>query len=106
MPWTVGYHRAAADELAAQPNDIRAKLDYIVALIATFGLERLPAKYTRHLHDDIWELRLKGKDGIARALYVTTQGRRVVIVRIFTKKTQKTPGKEINLARVRAREVK
>ena len=38
---------------------------------ATFDCERLPTKYVDHIQDAIWELRLKGKDGITRALYVT-----------------------------------
>ena len=105
MPWAVSYHDAAARELAEQPEDIRAKLDYVVELVRTFGLGRLPAKYAQHLQDQIWEFRLKGKDGIARALYVTAQGQRIVVVRVFTKKTQKTPGREIKLALKRAKEV-
>jgi len=47
----------------------------------------------------------KGKDGIARALYVTTWRQRIVIVRAFVKKTKKTPRREIELAFERAREV-
>ena len=39
----------------------------------------------------LWELRLTGRDGIARALYVTAIGRRMVVVRAFVKKTQKRP---------------
>lgn len=57
--------------------------------------------------DKLWELREAScRDGIARAIYVTAIGRRVVIVRIFIKKTQKTPPHELKLARARAKEVK
>ncbi len=49
---------------------------------------------------------MRGKDGIARALYVTVAGQRVVVVRVFAKKTQKTPRREIELALARAKEVK
>jgi len=105
MSWTVVYHRAAAGELAIQPTEIRARLDNIVGLIASFGLERLPGKYARHLQGPIWEFRLQGKDGIARALYVVRHGQRIFVVRIFTKKTQKTPRKEIELALARAKEM-
>ena len=45
------------------------------------------------------------RDGIARALYVTAVGRRVVVVRAFIKKTQKTPNREIELALKRAKEL-
>jgi phage-related protein len=49
-------------------------------------------------------LRLTGRDGIARAIYVTAIGRRVVVVRAFVKKTQRTPRAEIKLALRRAKE--
>jgi phage-related protein len=51
-------------------------------------------------------MRLKGRDGIARAIYVTASGRRVVVVRVFIKKTQRTPRREIELALKRAKDVR
>jgi phage-related protein len=104
MPWTITLHGAASKELDEQPADIRARFDHIVALIEAFGLHRIPTKYARHLQGPLWEFRLKGKDGIARALYVTAQGQRITIVRVFAKKTQKTPRREIELALERARD--
>ena len=50
-------------------------------------------------------LRRKGKYRISRALYVTAVGRRVIVVRAFIKKAQKTPDREIELALQRAKEV-
>ena len=47
--------------------------------------------HPKHLEGKLWELQLMGRDGIARALYITAIGRRVVVVRAFVKKTQKTP---------------
>ena len=94
MTWEIAAHATAEKELDEQPADIRAKFDRLVSLIKTFGLERIPAKYVQHLQDELWEFRLIGKDGIARALYVTRHGQRIVIVRVFTKKTQKTPRRE------------
>jgi phage-related protein len=41
---------------------------------------------------------MKGKDGISRAVYVTAKGHRVVVVRVFVKKTQKTPRRENEIA--------
>jgi phage-related protein len=55
--------------------------------------------------DILLDSRLKGRDGISRALYVTAVGRRVVVVRAFIKKTQKTPNREIELALKRAKEI-
>jgi phage-related protein len=48
---------------------------------------------------------LKGKAGIARALYVTARGERVIVVRVFVKKSEKTPAGEIELALSRAKEL-
>jgi len=50
-------------------------------------------------------MRMKGRDGISRALYVTVQDKRVIVVRVFVKKTQKSPRREIDLALRRAKEV-
>ena len=50
-------------------------------------------------------MRLTGRSGISRALYVAAVGRPVVIVRVFVKKTEKTPRREIVLALARAKSV-
>ncbi len=62
--------------------------------------------HVKHLEGKVWEIRMTGKDGIARALYVTATGRRVVVVHVFLKKTQKTPRREIDIALRRAEEVR
>lgn len=69
------------------------------------GVQNLPRGWIKPLGDKLWELRVTGKDGIARAIYVTLAGRRLIIVRIFVKKSQKTPKHEISLARQRAKEI-
>jgi phage-related protein len=105
MRWTVEVLNATVRaELEAQPKDIRARYLRIVELIASHGLERVREPYVKHLEGPLWEMRLKGRDGIARAVYVTARGRRVV-VRVFGKKTEKTPRREIELALRRAKEV-
>jgi phage-related protein len=105
MTWKFVVHAAAEKEIEEQPTDIRAKLARLRSVIETFGLERIPAKYAQHLQDEVWEFRLTGKDGIARALYITRHGRRIVIVRVFTKKTQKTPPREIKIALKRTKDI-
>ena len=105
MVWTTAFHSAAAVEFLAQPEDIQAKFERIQNLVQLYGLERIPGKYAKHLRGPLWEFCLKGKDGIARALYVTKIGQRIVVVRVFAKKTEKTPRREIDLALTRAGEV-
>jgi phage-related protein len=92
-------------ELDALSVDLRASFERIVKLVQAFGLERVHEPYVKHIEGRIWEMRLRGRDRIARALYLTARGHRVVILRVFVKKTQKTPRREIELARRRAQEV-
>lgn len=106
MKWRVEVVEDAAAALAELPVDIRAKFVRIVQMIEGYGLERMHEPYVKHLEGPLWEMRMKGKDGIARAAYVTASGRRVVVVHVFVKKTQKTPRREIEQALKRAREVK
>jgi phage-related protein len=51
----------------------------------------------------IWEMRMMGRDGIARAIYVTQTGKKLVVLHVFIKKTQKTPRKALEVARERQR---
>jgi phage-related protein len=87
------------------PRDIRARFERIVNLIQGHGLERVREPYVAHLEGPLWEMRMKGKDGIARAAYVAASGHRVVVVHVFLRKTQKTPRREIETALRRAKEV-
>jgi len=106
MDWTVETLNATVDkELEALPADMRARFARISELIAAVGLERVGVSHIKHLTGPIWEMRMKGKDGISRALYVTVRDKRVVVVRVFVKKAQKTPRREIDLALQRAKEV-
>jgi phage-related protein len=93
-------------EISNLPADMRAQLGQIIGLIEAKGFAELPRSFTRHLEDKLWELRVRGRDGISRAIYVTASGSRVVILRVFVKKTQQTPPKELRLARLRAKEIK
>ena len=106
MNWRVEFLdsdvKAALD---AMPEDIRAAFRRIVEMIGSYGLERMREPYVKHLQGPVWEMRMKGRDGIARAAYVTATGRRVVVVHVFPKKTQKTPRREIETALRRAKEV-
>jgi phage-related protein len=107
MAWTVETLNETVDaELAELPADVRARLVRISELIGSVGLPSVKEPHVRHVRRQLWEIRLKGKAGIARALYVTVKEQRVVILRAFVKKTEKTPTGEIELALQRAKEVK
>jgi phage-related protein len=107
MPWTVIVHSPAVEaELEALPADVRARFSRYVVLIESQGLEKMREPHVKHLEGRLWEMGMTGRDGIARAIYVTASGMRVVVLRAFAKKTQRTPRHEPELARQRAREVR
>jgi phage-related protein len=104
MKWIVEtLNETVGAEVEALPADMRARLAHIAELIQEMGLDRVGEPHVKHLEGRLWEMRLTGKSGISRALYVAATGRRVVIVRVFVKKTQKTPRREIEVALARAR---
>jgi phage-related protein len=104
--WAVVFlNDTVIGEFEAQPSDIKASFFRLVDLVVASGLENMHEPYVKHLQGKLWEMRLKGQHSIARALYITGKGRRVVVVRVFTKKTPKTAPSEIKLALKRAKEV-
>jgi phage-related protein len=107
MKWRVEFlDDGVQAELEALPQDIQARFLRITRLIEAEGIHKLREPYVKHLEGPIWEMRMKGRDGIARAAYVTATGQRVVVVHVFRKKTQKTPRREIEMALRRAKEVR
>jgi hypothetical protein len=60
-----------AIEIESLPEDIQARFVRVTRLIIDFGLEKVGAPHVKHLEGKLWEIRLKGHDRIARALYVT-----------------------------------
>ncbi|MEO5348007.1 MAG: type II toxin-antitoxin system RelE/ParE family toxin [Magnetococcus sp. YQC-9] len=106
MNWRVEYLNALVqEEIDSWPVDMRAKLTRIIDLIEDFGLQQVREPYVKHLQDKLWEMRVSGHEGIARAIYVTVRERRVVILHAFRKKTRKTPGQAISLAMERMKEI-
>ena len=106
IAWIVQTLNAAVDsEVDALPADMRAQLARVSLMIGEVGLRRVREPHVTHLRGPRWEIRMRGRDGISRALHVVVTPKRVVIVRVFVKKTQKTPSREIDLALSRAQEV-
>ncbi len=106
MAWTVEFlDHSVRDAIFALTRDMRAKFERISHLIEQAGLEQVHEPYIKHLEGPIWEMRMIGRDGIARAAYVTAKGKRVVVVHVFIKKSEKTPRREILMALKRAKEV-
>lgn len=106
VPWSVEILDSRVErELDALAPDVRQRFLRIAELIERHGLGAMHEPYVKHLDGKLWEMRMKGRDGIARAIYVTAKGERVVVVHAFVKKTQKTPQRALEIARERAKEV-
>ena len=62
--------------------------------------------HTDALGGDLFELRLKGVEGIARVMFCLVMNRQIVVLHVFIKKTQKTPARDLKIARLRMKEFK
>lgn len=106
MKWTIDYFDEQIQEwINTLPVSIRAHYAKLTELLMEFGIDlRFP--YSRPMGEGLFELRPKGKEGIARIFYCFLIGRRIVILHGFIKKTDETPTKELNIARKRIKRVK
>ena len=106
MAWRVEFlDETVREELDALPRGLRAKLHHVVSLIEAFGLQHLREPHAKRVQDKLWEIRLRHRGQIARVLYVTASGQRVVLLHAFKKTSRKTPRSAIRLALARAKEI-
>ena len=106
MKWQVTfYNEKVEEETLGFPKGILANFIHIVEMIEDFG-PALGKPYTAPMGHGLFEIRAKGKEGIGRSLYCTMMGKEIVILNSFIKKPQKTPKKELDLAKKRMKEVK
>jgi phage-related protein len=99
--WTVQIHTLAEPELKGLPADMRARFLRIAEMLEEFGPHQVGLPHVRPLEGKLWEMRMQGRDGISRAVYAAMQGRRLLVLHVFVKKTQTTPRKAIDTARQR-----
>ena len=99
MKWRVHTLNARVDaELASLRPELKAKFLHICSLLEEYGLHAVGAPHIRHLVGKLWEMRMRDCQGIARAIYFAKQGRVIVVVHVFEKKSQRTPRSAIELA--------
>ena len=105
MAWRVETLNFDVDEeLNALDADLRAKFLRISELIEMFGPGQVHEPRVKPVHGQgfaLWEIRMGGRAGIARAMYVTQVKERVVVLHVFVKKTPKTPPKALRIAKKR-----
>ena len=92
MSWTVEtLNQTVERKIEAFPEDMRARLARVAKLIEEKGPELVAEPHVKHVAGRLWEIRLRGRGGISRLPYVTAAPERVLIVRVFAKRTKK-PG--------------
>ena len=106
MTWAVTFYSDRVEtEILALPVGHLARFIRYAERMEAFGPD-LGMPHTRAMGEGLFELRLKAAEGIARVFYCTVVNRRIVFLHQFVKKTNKTPAKELEIARRRLKEVK
>ena len=103
MPWTVVFaDKKVESALLRLPPSFVARFIRYAERMESFGPD-LGTPHTRSMGDGVFELRLRGAEGIARVFYCANEDRQIVMLHHFTKKSAKTPPKELAVARERLR---
>lgn len=106
MTWSIHYHCQAVESFILDlPPSLLARYLHLTEMMLEFGAN-LGMPHTRAIGDGLFELRIKGKEGIARVFYCTMVGQKIVMLHGFIKKSQKIPLKELKLAQKRLAELK
>ncbi len=105
MRWRIEYYSSDIERaILSLPESLLARYLHLTDLMMSFG-SNLGMPHTRSLGEGLSELRIRGKEGIARIFYCTMTDRKIVMLHLFIKKSQKIPQKEIGTARRRMKEV-
>ena len=106
MSYSIHYYSASVQNvILSLPATLQARYIGLTDRMHVVGAH-LGEPHTKALGDGLFELRLIGAEGIARVMYCTLSGRRIVMLHGFVKKTQKTPHAELETAIRRMKEVK
>lgn len=106
MKWTINYYsEEIEDEILNLPTTLLARYLRLTETMKENGGD-LGMPRTRAMKKGLFELRLKGKEGIGRVFYCTIKGNKIYMLHSFIKKTDKTPPRELDIAIKRMQEVK
>lgn len=106
MDYTITYYNAAVqNDILALPDTLAARYIVLTRRMIVLGLN-LGAPHTKAFGHGLFELRLKGSEGIARVFFCMLVGKRIVMLHSFVKKSEKTPLREREIAEACMKEVK
>lgn len=101
----VYYSEEIQGQILALPDTLAARYIVLTRRMVSLG-PNLGEPHTKAFGSGLFELRLKGAEGIARVFFCTLVGRRIVMLHSFVKKSDKTPPRERKIAERRMKEVK
>lgn len=87
------------------PSSILAQLLRVFDLAEIYGAN-LGRPHSAPLGDGLFEFRAKGKEGIARSIFVCVAGRKIIILHSITKKSSKIPRKDFRISKETSKGVK
>lgn len=87
------------------PDTLAARYIVLTRRMIALG-PNMGEPHTKAFGDGLFELRLKGAEGIARVFFCTLAGKRIVMLHSFIKKSARTPSREREVAETRMKEIK
>ena len=106
MDYRIPYYSDVVQaEILGLPDTLAARYIVLTRRMVVLG-PNLGAPHTKAFGDGLFELRLKGAEGIARVFFCTLVAKRIVMLHSFIKKSDKMPLREREMAEVRMKEVK
>ena len=106
MKWKINYYNEDLErEVLSFPETLLARYIRLTDLMIVHG-PNIGMPHTKAIGNGLFELRLKGKEGIARVMYCTLVNKKIQMLHAFIKKTDKIPLNELQIAKKRMKEVK
>lgn len=106
MDYQIDYYSVEVQSgILALPHTLAARYIVLTRRMEALG-PNLGEPHTKAFGQGLFELRLKGAEGIARVFYCTIVGKRIYMLHCFVKKSRKTPKIDLDLAITRMKEVK
>ena len=106
MDYTIVYYSESVQEqILDLPDTLAARYVVLTRRMVAIG-PNLGEPHTKAFGDGLFELRLKGAEGIARVFFCTQIGKRIVVLHSFIKKSDRTPQRELDVALSRLKEIK
>ena len=106
MEYVIEYYSEAVQaEILRLPDTLAARYIVLTRRMLAMG-PNLGEPHTKAFGAGLFELRLKGAEGIARVFFCTIVNKRIVMLHSFVKKSTKTPQRDLQIAWTRLKEIK